>query len=140
MPAAIREYCQRTGQKAPASEGAVLRTAIESLALRYRQVLGWLEQLIGGRLEVIHIVGGGTQNRQLCQATADACQRPVLAGPVEATALGNVLMQAVTAGDLAGISEAREVVRRSFPVDRYEPRAAARWDDAYARFLEIAKT
>ena len=87
-------FLPRTGQTAPENEGAVIRCALESLALQYRRVLGWLEELIGGRIETIHIVGGGTQNRQLCQMAADACQRRVVAGPVEATAIGNVMMQA----------------------------------------------
>ncbi|MBI3839501.1 MAG: rhamnulokinase [Planctomycetia bacterium] len=137
MPEAIRAYCRRTGQTVPSSQGAVIRCALESLAMRYRLVLGWLEQLLGGRIETIHIVGGGTQNRQLCQATADACQRTVLAGPIEATAIGNVLVQAIAAGDIGSISQAREVVRRSFTVDRYEPQNAGRWDAAFEKFVSL---
>ena len=137
MPQAIRNFCQRTGQTVPRDEGAVLRTAIESLALKYRQVLGWLEELVGGRIDTIHIVGGGTQNRQLCQATADACNRRVVAGPVEATAIGNVLVQAVAAGDVGSIAEAREIVRRSFAVEQYEPCHPADWDAAYEKFLSL---
>jgi rhamnulokinase len=140
MPLAIADYCRRTGQPAPADEGSTIRCALESLALRYRQVLCWLEQLIGGRIEVIHIVGGGAQNRQLCQATADACQRLVLAGPVEATAIGNVLVQAMAHGDLASLDEARQLVRASFPLERYEPRDADTWDAAYARFLRLVSS
>ncbi len=134
MPAAIVDYCRRTGQPAPAGEGAVIRTALESLALKYRQVLGWLEGLTGGRIETIHIVGGGTQNRQLCQMAADACNRPVVAGPIEATAIGNLMMQAVSAGDVKSIAEAREVIRHSFAVEDYDPRPDAAWDEAYAKF------
>ena len=100
MPEAIRRFCQQTGQAVPADEGAVLRCALESIAMKFRQVLGMCEELAGGRIETIHIVGGGTQNRQLCQAAADACGRRVVAGPVEATAIGNVMMQAVAAGDV----------------------------------------
>ncbi len=138
MPAAIREFCRRSGQTVPADEGAVLRTAIESLALRYRQALGWLEELVGGRIETIHIVGGGSQNRQLCQATADACDRRVVAGPVEATAIGNVLMQAVAAGDIASVVDARAIVRESFSAVEYQPRDRRGWDEAYARFVQLA--
>jgi rhamnulokinase len=134
MPTAIVEYCRRTGQPAPEGEGAVIRTALESLALKYRQVLGWLEGLTGGRIETIHIVGGGTQNRQLCQMAADACNRPVVAGPIEATAIGNLMMQAVSAGDVKSIAEAREVIRHSFAVEDYYPRPDAAWDEAYAKF------
>jgi len=137
MPQAIRNYCQRTGQAVPRDEGAVLRTAIESLALKYRQVLGWLEELVGGRIDTVHIVGGGTQNRQLCQAAADACDRRVVAGPIEATAIGNLLMQAVAAGDVGSIAQAREIVRMSFAVEEYSPRDPADWDAAYATFLSL---
>ena len=132
MPQAIREFCRRTGQTSPANEGAVIRCALESLALKYRQVLGWLEQLDGGRLETIHIVGGGAQNRRLCQSTADACGRRVLAGPVEATATGNIAMQAIADGALASVAQAREVIRRSFSVEEYQPQDTAAWDEAFA--------
>lgn len=137
MPEAIRNYCRRTRQPVPETEGAVIRTAIESLALRYRLVLSWLEQLLGGPIEAIHVVGGGSQNRQLCQATADACGRVVLAGPVEATAIGNVLVQAIAAGEIGSLSEGREIVARSFPLDRYEPAARGAWDAAFARFQQL---
>lgn len=137
MPAAIRGYCRETGQPVPESEGAVIRTAIESLALKYRQVLSSLEKLVGNRINTIHIVGGGTQNLQLCQATADACHRAVLAGPIEATAIGNVLVQAIAAHELSSIADAREIVRQSFAVESYEPRDTERWDEAYQRFIEL---
>lgn len=139
MPEAIRRYCQQSGQSVPANEGSIIRCSLESLALRYRQVLSWLEQLIGGRIETIHVVGGGALNTQLCQATADACQRVVLAGPVEATAIGNVLVQAMAKGDLRSLDEARQVVRRSFPLVRYEPADGASWDAAYERFSKLVQ-
>ena len=85
-------------------------------------------------------VGGGTQNRQLCQAAADACARRVVAGPVEATAIGNVMMQAVAAGDVGSIAQAREAIRNSFAVDEYEPQNTAAWDEAYGRFLGLCST
>jgi rhamnulokinase len=137
MPRAIREFCQQTGQPVPEDEGAVLRCALDSLAMKFRQVFGMCEELAGGRIETIHVVGGGTRNRQLCQATADACGRPVVAGPVEATATGNVMMQAVATGEVASIAEAREVIRRSFEVEQYEPRNTAAWDAAYEKFSAI---
>lgn len=137
MPGAIRAYCRKTGQTEPADEGAVLRCALESLALKSRRVLGMCEELAGGRIETIHVVGGGTKNRQLCQFAANACARRVVAGPVEATATGNLMMQAVAAGDVGSIAEAREVVRHSFPVEEYLPQDAAAWDDAYARFEKV---
>ena len=123
----------------PENEGAVIRCALESIALQYRRVLGWLEDLIGGRIETVHIVGGGTQNRQLCQMAADACQRRVVAGPVEATAIGNLMMQAIAAGEVGSIAEAREVIRTSFPVEEYQPQNSAAWDEAYQRFLQVCR-
>jgi len=137
MPEAIRGFCRRTAQAVPGDEGAVVRCAVESLAMKIRYVLGMCEELAGGRLETIHIVGGGTQNRQLCQATADACARRVLAGPVEATATGNLMMQAVAAGDVGSIAEAREVIRHSFAVEEYLPHDTAAWDEGYARFAAM---
>ncbi|MBN1589906.1 MAG: rhamnulokinase, partial [Pirellulales bacterium] len=127
-----------TNQKVPSDEGAVLQCALNSLAMKFRYVLSMCEDLAGGRIETIHMVGGGIQNRQLCQAAADACGRRVVAGPVEATATGNVMMQAVSAGDVGSIAEAREVVRASFEVEEYEPRDTAAWNDAYERFLKVA--
>ncbi len=137
MTAAIRDYCTQTGQIAPATEGALIRTALESLALRYRMVLGYLEELVGGRIDTIHIVGGGAQNRLLCQMTADACNRPVVAGPVEATAIGNLMMQAVAQGAVGSIAQAREIVRTSFAAQEYRPKPSPAWNDAYGRFEKL---
>ena len=137
MPETICRFCKQTGQPTPGDEGAVLRCATDSLALKFRHVLGMCEQLAGGRLDTIHIVGGGTRNRQLCQAAADACGRRVVAGPVEATAIGNVMMQAVSTGEVASIVEAREVVCRSFEVQQYQPQNTAAWDEAYGKFINV---
>ena len=137
MPEAIRTYCGQMGQPVPAGEGEVIRCALESLALKYRQVLGWLEELTGGRIGTIHIVGGGAQNRQLCQMAADACNRRVIAGPIEATAIGNLMMQTIAAGEVASIAQAREVIRRSFSVETYDPRNPGQWDSAYERFTSL---
>src|SRR5207244_2281224 len=113
MPRALGEFCLKTNQTAPTEPGAVVRCALESLALRYRWVLEKLEELLGRRLEVIHIVGGGSQNLLLNQLTADACNRQVLAGPAEATAIGNVMVQALGLGLVNSLAEARQVVRQS---------------------------
>jgi rhamnulokinase len=137
MPAAIQAYFARTGQQAPGARGDLLRVVLESLAWDYRRTLAKLERLLGHRLEVIHIVGGGSQNQLLCQMAADACGRPVLAGPVEATAVGNVLSQAITAGACASWDEAREVVRATFPPRTYEPQNPAAWDEASPRVDRI---
>jgi rhamnulokinase len=114
-----------------------VRCALESLALRYRWVLERLEELLSRRFETIHVVGGGCQNALLCQFTADACNRAVLAGPVEATAIGNILIQAVGLGILGSLPEAREVVRNSFEVKTYAPQASDRWEAPYQRFLKL---
>jgi rhamnulokinase len=137
MPAAVADFCRKTGQAPPAEPGAVIRCALESLALRYRWVLERLEELLGRRLDVIHIVGGGCQSALLCQFTADACNRTVLAGPVEATALGNVLVQAMGLGLFGSLAEAREVVRRSFEVRAYGPHNPDGWQAPYERFLRF---
>jgi len=117
MPAKISEHCRARGVAAPETPGQFTRTILESLAERYRQVLGKLEALAGRRFEAIHIVGGGSRNALLNQLVADATGRTVIAGPSEATAIGNVLIQAIGAGELGGLEEARGVVRRSFGVE-----------------------
>jgi rhamnulokinase len=137
MPAAIADFCRKTGQPAPTEPGPVVRCALEALALRYRWVLERLEELTGKRLDTIHVVGGGSQNTLLNQLTADACNRPVVAGPVEATALGNVLVQMLGLGLLKSLSEGRAVVRRSFDVRTFEPRQPAAWHEPYQRFLDL---
>src|SRR5262249_30794899 len=111
--------------------------ALESLALRYRWVLGRLEELLGRRIDVIHVVGGGCQNALLNQLTADACDRPVVAGPAEATAIGNGLVQMVGLGVLRSLAEGREVVRRSFEATTFEPRQPERWGEPYQQFLRL---
>ena len=137
MPSRIIDYCKRSGQTSPSDVGEILRCALESLALKYRWVLEKLEVVRGRPIDVIHIVGGGAQNQTLCQFTADATGQTVIAGPIEATAVGNIAVQAIARGLIGSISEAREVVRRSFNVITYEPQSSAGWDEAYERFLKI---
>jgi rhamnulokinase len=137
MPAAIRAACANSGQPEPESVGEVVRCCLESLAVRYRATLEDLEALVGGRLSTIHVVGGGSQNPLLCQLTADACERPVLAGPVEAAALGNVMVQAIATGELAGIAEGRTAVAASVDVTRYEPRRGGNWAEAVERLRSL---
>jgi rhamnulokinase len=139
MPAAIQSCCRRTRQPVPHSEGAIVRCALESLALKYQTVLEQIEAVTGLRTEVIHIVGGGSRNHFLNQITADACQRPVVAGPVEATALGNVLMQARACKEIGSLAELREVVRRSCDVRRFDPKPghAEAWAEARVRFKNL---
>jgi rhamnulokinase len=139
MPKAIQDFCRETRQPVPKSEGELVRCAYESLALKYRQVLGWLEELTGNRIEVIHIVGGGSQSVILNQFTADACQRPVITGPVEATALGNLLVQVRASRELGSLAEMREVISKSSDVATYQPAKPGPWEDASARFAELTK-
>lgn len=139
MPQRIISYLGRTGQPLPDERGAMVRCILESLALKYRQVLYQLQGLTGKTIEVIHIVGGGSQNALLSQLTADATDRTVIAGLVEATALGNVLVQALAAGRLGTLEEGRLLVQRSFAPVVYEPRphATAAWDEAFERFVSL---
>jgi rhamnulokinase len=138
-PAHIRAFCSRTGQPVPDSMSATVRCIFESLALKYRYVLEKLIALTKLRVDVLHIIGGGSQNRLLCQMTADATGRVVLAGPVEATSLGNAIVQMITLGELANIGEARQLIARSSDLVRYEPENTATWDEAYQRFLMLIR-
>ncbi|MGQ9489777.1 MAG: rhamnulokinase [Anaerolineae bacterium] len=137
MPARIQEFCRRTGQAMPQGVGPIARAVYESLALKYRRVLEMLETLMGRRIGVLHIVGGGAQNRLLNQFTADAIGRPVVAGPFEATTVGNLLLQMLATGAIGSLAEGRALVRRSFATETFEPRDTAAWDEAYARFQAL---
>jgi len=139
MPAKIAAHCRSCGQAAPDSVGATARAIFESLALRYREVLESLENLLGRRLEIIHIVGGGSRNHVLNQFVADTTNRTVVAGPAEATAMGNILIQAIGAGELAGLAEAREIVRKSVALATFTPKRTADWDAAFVKFRSMAR-
>ncbi len=134
MPAKIAEFCRRSGQTPPETPGQTARVIFESLALKYRSVLRTLEQILGRPIRILHIVGGGSRNAMLCQFTADATGVPVIAGPEEATAVGNVLLQAMALGHLRTPAEARELVRRSYQPQTYQPGAREPWDEAAANF------
>ncbi|PTM53290.1 rhamnulokinase [Desmospora activa] len=135
----IRNACSESGQPIPISDGSLLRTVTESLAFKYRWTLERLEELIGKKIEVLHMVGGGIQNRSLCQWTANACERPVVAGPVEASGIGNLLMQLLAAKEISSLEEGRRLVARSFPRKTYEPAQTERWDDHYERFQKVIR-
>ncbi len=137
MTEAIRSFCTETGQPTPESPGQFVRCALESLALRYDQVIKIAERITGEQVEVIHIVGGGTQNQLLNQLTANACGKPVVAGPIEATVLGNLLVQARSAGELSSLQEIRDVVRASSEMQTFEPKASSEWDDVKAKFQNM---
>jgi rhamnulokinase len=139
MPERVRAFCRATGQVVPETKGAVIRCILEGLALKYRWVLEHLEQMLGTQLDPIHIVGGGTQNELLSQLTADCTGRVVLAGPVEATAMGNLLMQAKALGYIGSLSELRAVVRRTCDVKRFEPHPDSRWDKAFSKLNDLIR-
>jgi rhamnulokinase len=136
MMSAIAHYCRETGQPEPEGPPAFTRAILESLAFKYRVVIEALDRLTGRRIEEIQIVGGGSRNRLLNQFTADATGCAVLAGPVEATALGNIALQMVGTGAVGSLAEARRIIDRSFPVERFEPANPDRWSSEYRRFQE----
>lgn len=140
MPKRIAQYCEKTGQHIPESVGETVRCILDSLALRYRYTVNDLEQLSGKKINSINVVGGGTQNALLCRLTADACGLPVCAGPVEATAIGNILVQLMSLGEVKSINEAREIVSASFDTVSYEPtKETDMWDRAFEKFCELVK-
>ncbi len=139
MPDQIRKYCNDTGQPVPQNKGELIRSVLESIALKYRWVLERLEEITGTHYERIHIIGGGTKNSLLNKFTADATQCTCLTGPVEATALGNVLMQGIALGQIESLEHARNLVRKSFPPSIYLPGEPKDWDRAYGRLLEVLK-
>jgi sugar (pentulose or hexulose) kinase len=139
MPEAIARYLRGTGQDEPRARAGLVRAILEGLALRYREVLEQLREMRAEPVNRIHIVGGGCRNRLLCQFTANATGLPVTAGPVEATAAGNVLVQAMGLGFLSSLGDIRRVARSSFEFERYTPAGTAEWDQAYERFLDVKK-
>ncbi len=139
MLAAMDQFCARTQQPAPASPGAYVRTILESLALKYRLVIANLEQVSGQPITQIRIIGGGSKNRLLNQFTADATGRRVLAGPAEATALGNIAMQILATGGASSLAEVRAIVDRSFPTEIFEPLRTDEWDAPYQRFYQYSE-
>ena len=137
MPARLAELCRASAEPVPVDRAGMVRCVLDSLACKHRWTLERAEALAGVRAEVVHIVGGGAANPLLCQLTADLTGRLVLAGPVEATAVGNLLIQARAAGELSSLAEMRQVVRDSLPPRRFEPRSSAATDAAYHRFLTL---
>jgi rhamnulokinase len=137
MPQAIQQHCARTQQWVPQTDAEIVRCCIEGLASEYRSVVASLQRLAGARPSEIRMVGGGTQNQLLCQMTADACGLAVIAGPAEASAIGNAVVQAVAAGEISDLESARVVVADSFERATYLPRSGAGWDDAEASRTRI---
>lgn len=137
MPQRIKDFCRQTNQPVPETKGQVVRCALDSLALRYRATVESLDKLFSKRHDPIHIVGGGTQNKLLCQLAADAMGRTVVAGPIEATAIGNVLVQAMGVGAVGSLEEARQIVRNSSNLLHYQPRPSASIEAAYRLFTDL---
>lgn len=137
MTGKIKAFCEETAQPIPVTRGEFLRCALESLALKYRSAIENCEKVVGYKLPVLRVVGGGIKDKQLMRYTANAIRRPVLAGPVEATALGNMSAQLLALGEVKDIWEARKIVANSFPIEKYEPEDGEVWENAYERFKTL---
>ncbi len=137
MPHAIKEYCRRTSQKVPESKGEIARCIFDSLVLKYKYTVRQIESVTGKKIGKLHIIGGGANNEMLNQLTANALGTQVIAGPTEATAIGNIMMQAKAMGFVTSLDEIRNVVRNSFDVKTFEPSPQLDWDDAYSRFIAL---
>ncbi len=139
FPALTADFCTLTGQKSPDGHGAVVRCILESLALKYRYTFEKLQMVLGKKLDRIYVVGGGSRNALLNQLTAEAVGVPVITGHPEATALGNIMLQLITLGEVASLQESRDIVRRSFRSRTFEGKTSAAWDAAYERFLKVIR-
>ena len=137
MPKAIEEYCAATGQEAPQTHGEFVRCIFESLALKYRHILGLFKEVADAPISRLNVIGGGSRNALLNQFTASAINLPVVAGPAECTALGNLLVQAKASGYLSSLAELREIVRKNVKTETYMPESPEIWDEPYSRFVEI---
>jgi rhamnulokinase len=137
MPEAIINYCKNTNQPVPDNKGDIARCIYDSLVLKYKYTINNIQAITGKKIDRLHIIGGGAYNEMLNQLTADAVGIPVLAGPTEATAIGNIMMQAKAVGAVNSLSEIREVIRRSIDVRTYHPKPDLKWDEAYDRFLKL---
>ena len=139
MASKIQQYCEDTNQAVPRTQGEIARTVYESLAMGYKEAFAGLEQLKGSRIDVLHIVGGGANNKLLNQMTANALNRPVVAGPAEATAIGNLMVQVKASGEVKNLAEMRQVIRDSFDVETYEPHNADQWAEQFERYNKIKR-
>jgi rhamnulokinase/L-fuculokinase len=137
IPERIREFCNKTNQPAPQTKGEIIRCIFDSLALTYKKTLKQINELQGVDAPYIHVVGGGTKENLLCRLTADACGVPVYAGPVEATAIGNLSVQMMALGEISSLGEAREIIANSFETAKYEPQNTGLWDDAFVRYEKL---
>jgi rhamnulokinase/L-fuculokinase len=133
----IQESCRKLYGKAPETVGEITRCVYDSLAMKYRYVVELLEKLTGKRFKVINMLSGGSRDRLMCSSTASACVLPLIAGPSDASALGNIIVQLLSAGAISSIKEGQDLLARSFPPEHYEPEDSALWDEHYRRFREI---
>jgi len=133
MPERINSYLAETGRKTIDYKGQMIRAILESLALKYRVVMERIEDITGQNIDCLHIVGGGIQNELLCQFTANAIGKKVIAGPIEATASGNLLIQAKAAGQIKTLGELRKIVRNSFELKEYQPKEVSLWEEQYKK-------
>jgi rhamnulokinase len=140
IPTRIKAFCKQSHQSIPSSDGELSCCIFESLALKYRWVLDIVEEIKGQKSDVLHIVGGGSNNRLLCQMAANATGKLVIAGPDEATTAGNIMMQAIAEGTISSIQEGKQVVRDSFNLRTYEPQDTDLWDEKYAGFTNLKET
>ena len=139
MPQKIRDYCERTGQGIPQTDGALVRCIYESLAMKYRYAIRQIEENTGKKFDVLHLLGGGTKDSFLCQMTADSLDMPVIAGPTEATALGNIILQFIALGDIADVDAGREIIKAQENLKEYKPVNSADFEEAYQKFLNVIK-
>lgn len=139
VPQKIQQYCADTGQNVPQTKGEIARTIYESLAMSYKETFAGLEQIKGQRIDVLHIVGGGSKNFLLDQMTASALNREVIAGPIEATAIGNLMMQVKATGEVADMTQMRQVIRDSFSVESYRPEDTDTWAEQFERYIKITR-
>ena len=140
MVEAVKEYLKKTGQKVPNDIGTITRIILESLAMKYRYIFELLEDITGKEIEVLHIVGGGTKNKLLSHFTANALGKEVIAGPIEATTIGNILIQEISLGKIKDLKEGREMVKKSFPLEKFYPEKNRNiWDEKFLKFKKITK-
>ncbi len=137
MPKAIEEYCSATGQEVPQNHGEFIRCIFESLALKYRHVLNLFKEVADTPISRLNVIGGGSRNALLNRFTASAINLPVVAGPAECTAFGNLLMQAKASGYVTSLANLRDVVRKNVKTETYQPEAPESWDEPYSRFVKL---
>lgn len=137
IPGRVQEFCRKTGQKVPETVGQIMRCIYESLALKYRFAVDQLQEATGKQFTALHVLGGGTKDRLLCQMSANSCNLPVVAGPIEATALGNIIIQLVALGKLESIDAGRALVTRTEALKQYTPTDTAAWEEAYKHYVEL---